>query len=904
MRCFAIITACLMITCVTALAQVGLISPDKPNAFSFSPVEAKFVRLAIYSSAEGQPCIDELEVYDADGKANLALASAGGKASASSCIVGFRIHQVAHLNDGLYGNSHSWIAASDHDQWVQIELPRPAKVAKVIFSRDREGKYRDRLPAELEIQVSMDGKAWRSVYARSMPGMPPRSAGEEGLVRYAFSCEASALSKIQVQPLSNALKQFDEMIQRFAAAGSDVAKERAELAELRRCEKALNAKGSDEAAVSALFVDVRLAKRQLFFRDSDLSAIGKILFVKRHPYRPSHNYSDLLDPSGPPGGAVCVLEIPFSDGRWQPGQAKLTDLFTTSNGVPRDAAASFDARKVYFGYRTAKSDYYHVMVVNAQGGAARQLTDGPFHDFYPCPLPDGGIAMMSTRCKARFLCWRPQAYTLFRMNPDGGDIQPLSYSNLSEWAPSVMTDGRIIWTRSEYLDKGADFGHTLWSIRPDGTHPELVFGNDTRYCYANGREVPGTTEICCTLIAHGGDLNGPIALIDTRKGPYDPGSVTNITPDVAPHFHMDWAQRECFRDPVPISHDKILVSHAPQERFGLYVIDRYGNRELLYMDVAIGSVCPTPLLPTNPPPKFPDSLVLAADGTPGQLLISDVYQGLEPTVARGQVKYIRVCQELRADLLRLPAGDYQADHPDFQDWYASPTHKVTGPNGWPSYVAKADLGIVPVEPDGSANFVAPSGKVLYFEALDENFNELQRMRSVMQLQPGEKRGCVGCHESRSSTPPLRTSLAFHRAPSELQSPPWGAGPVSYEKVVQPVWDAKCISCHDASGKQIDLTGKLDGDKIPASYRTLITRGLVHYFDCTWGQEHVQAAPMTFGTVRSKLWKTLDAGPHDVKLSSEEMRRVKCWIDMNCPLWPDYVHLPDRPSSPYVAKATR
>jgi hypothetical protein len=910
---FAIITACLTITCATALSQLAPISPDKPNAFTFSPVEARFVRLMIYS-ADGQPCIDELEVYDAGGKANLALASAGGKATASSCIAGFAIHQVAHLNDGLYGNSHSWIAASDTDEWAQIELPRAAMVAKVVFSRDREGKYKDRLPAELEIQVSMDGKTWRSVYARSKPGMPPRSAGEEDLLRYAFSLEASAWSKIQVQPLGQALKQFDEMIQRFAAAGTDVAKERAELAELRQREKALSAKDSDQAAGLALLFDARMAKRRLFFRDSDLSAIGKVLFVKRHQYRPSHNYSDLLDPSGPPGGAVCVLEIPFTDGRWQPGQAKLTNLFTTKDGVPRDPAASFDARKVYFGYRTSKNDYFHVMSVNADGsgpsGAGlKQLTDGPFHDFYPCPLPDGGIAVISTRCKARFLCWRPQAYVLFRMNADGGDMQPLSYSNLSEWAPSVMADGRIIWTRSEYLDKGADFGHTLWSIRPDGTHPELVFGNDTRYCYANGREVPGTREICCTLIAHGGDLNGPIAFIDTGKGPYDASAVVNITPDVAPHFHMDWAVHMCFRDPVPISRDKVLVSHAPWNHFCLYVIDRYGNRELLYMDPAIDSMCPTPLRPVNPPPKFPGAEVRAPDGTAGQLLISDVYQGLSPAVARGQVKYIRVCQELRADLIRLPGGGYQADHPDFQDWYASPTHKVQGPNGWPSYVAKADLGTVPVESDGSANFVAPSGKVLYFQALDENFNELQRMRSVMQLQPGEKRGCVGCHEPRSSAPPPSSAspgvcMAFRRPASELQPPPWGAGPVSYEKVVQPVWDAKCVRCHDASGKQIDLTGRLDGDKIPASYRTLISRGLVHYFDCTWGQEHVQAAPMTFGTLKSPLWKTLDAGHHDVKLSSQEMRRVKCWIDMNCPLWPDYVHLPDRPSQPEVAKAAR
>ena len=107
---------------------------------------------------------------------------------------------------------------------------------------------------------------------------------------------------------------------------------------------------------------------------------------------------------------------------------------------------------------------------------------------------------------------------LFRMDADGSNIRPLSFANLSEWTPAVMRDGRIIWTRSEYLDKGADFGHTLWAIRPDGTQPELIFGNNTPNCYINGREVPGTREICCTLFSHGGDHNGPIGLIDRAKG--------------------------------------------------------------------------------------------------------------------------------------------------------------------------------------------------------------------------------------------------------------------------------------------------------------------------------------------------------------------------------------------------
>jgi len=112
--------------------------------------------------------------------------------------------------------------------------------------------------------------------------------------------------------------------------------------------------------------------------------------------------------------------------------------------------------------------------------------------------------------------------------------------------------------------------------------------------------VPGTKEFCCTLISHFGDLNGPIALCDASKGRFNPDAITSITPEVAwPGY---WPTSECFRDPVPIATDYFLVSHAPRDRFALYAIDRYGNREILYIDMTVGSMCPTPLRPVPAPP--------------------------------------------------------------------------------------------------------------------------------------------------------------------------------------------------------------------------------------------------------------------------------------------------------------
>lgn len=878
----------------SAIAVTLVVDPARPNEVIFPPEPARFVRILLLDCQNGQPCIDELEVYGPEGTTNLALARAGAKAAASSCLPGYAIHQVAHLNDGLYGNSHSWIASGTSKEWSQIELLESRLVGKVVFSRDREGRFRDRTPGGIEVRLSIDGVTWKSVARTSdSTQLPEGPLREEDFLRYAFATEEASFRKIDsTEPVRRTLHQMEAMIDRFAARGIEVGREREELARLRQREQGVSA-----VTRAALAFDVRLAKRRLFLREPELAALDRVLFVKRHPYHPSHNYSDIFDPEGAPGGSICVLNVPRGGDRLEPGKASVSTLFESKNGVARDPAVSFDARTIWFGYRTSKKDYFHLWRMNADGSDARQMTEGPFYDYFPCPLPDGGVAFMTTRCKARFLCWRPQAFVLFRMNPDGGDIRPLSYANLSEWTPSIMRDGRLLWMRSEYLDKGANFGHTLWAIHPDGSHPELIFGNDTDNCYAGGREVPGTSEILCTLVSHGGDLNGPIALVDPRQGRFNPKAITSLTPDVPPQYDMNWLRRHCFRDPFPISRDYFLCSHAPVDKFGLYLLDRWGNRELLYLDPDIGSMAPTLLHPTPVPPALSDTL--AAENTPtnqAQLVMADVYRGLEPRVKRGQVKYIRVCQEVRANLRQLANGEYQQDHEPFQDWYATPVHKVNGPKGWPSYVAKADLGLVPVEADGSANFFVPAGKVIYFEALDENFTEVQRMRSVLQLHAGERRSCIGCHEDRMMAPAPANSipLALQRAPSQLQPPPWGAGPFAYEKVVQPVWDAKCVRCHNGKDKdRINLTASLDVHSVPASYRTIIERGWVHYFDWGYAQRHRKAEPLTFGTVKSRLWSVIEAGHYEATLTRNEMQAVKTWIDLNCPLWPDYIFRPER-----------
>jgi cytochrome c553 len=136
------------------------------NVEDFPAVATKFVRFTILKTRdESEPCIDELEIYAAGGEENLAAASRGGKATASSVLPGNQFHRVEHLNDEKYGNERSWISNERGGGWAQIELAQAADISRVVWSRDnvQTPRYNDRLAVEYRIEVSRDGVKWRTV---------------------------------------------------------------------------------------------------------------------------------------------------------------------------------------------------------------------------------------------------------------------------------------------------------------------------------------------------------------------------------------------------------------------------------------------------------------------------------------------------------------------------------------------------------------------------------------------------------------------------------------------------------------------------------------------------------------------------------------------------------------------
>jgi len=212
--------------------------------------------------------------------------------------------------------------------------------------------------------------------------------------------------------------------------------------------------------------------------------------------------------------------------------------------------------------------------------------------------------------------------------------------------------------------------------------------------------------------------------------------------------------------------------------------------------------------------------------------------------------------------------------------------------------ARAVLGTVPVESDGSAHFEAPPGKLIYFQALDSRGMAVQSMRSATYVHPGERLTCQGCHEEKHSPPsmPVDLPLALRRAPSKLQPDADGSNPFNYVRLVQPVLDRNCVSCHQEK-EALDLTGAIEYVPCPRdkhkqvcytrSYNNLAAAyGFYLHAHSSWlfgsspASGPSRTIPGQFGARASKLLEYLDPSHYGVDLSEKDFHRVVLWLDCN------------------------
>ena len=155
------------------------------NIERIDPVLARKLRFTIKACNSAEPCIDELEVYTAEpGSRNIALASVGTKARASSVYPNSELHRLEHINDGRHGNSRSWISNEPGRGWVELEFSETVMINRIIWGRDREQKFTDRLATDYRIEVDTGSNDWRLV-ASSLDRLPYKPGSKQAAPSYA-----------------------------------------------------------------------------------------------------------------------------------------------------------------------------------------------------------------------------------------------------------------------------------------------------------------------------------------------------------------------------------------------------------------------------------------------------------------------------------------------------------------------------------------------------------------------------------------------------------------------------------------------------------------------------------------------------------------------------------------------
>ena len=670
--------------------------------------------------------------------------------------------------------------------------------------------------------------------------------------------------------------------------------------------------------------------------------IEKFIVIKRFEIEASHVYTYHYE-GFRPGGGLYLFDV--AELKENPS-AEGTLLVPTPTGQILDADLSHDGRTILFSWRKQQSEPYHIWSIDVDGNGLKQLTSGPWHDYNACWLPDGDIAFLSSRSPQFAYCWNAPVGILHRMKPDGSGLIQLSANYLNDFTPYVLEDGRIIYGRWEYVDKPAIPIQSLWTIHPDGTNLQVFYGNRvlSPATFMEAKPMPGTMQVVCTMTGHNGPTRGAIGIIDRRLGVNAQEAIRNITPEIpvdqVDHGDGNIWPKQIYSCPYPLDDERFLVSAR-----GPLLIRTYDLVEGTDQPIAVATLLFRPedgmqyfnALPVRARTVPPIVGSLLNDDPQGgeasredfaTIFLQNVYQGLGPYVNRGEVAAIRIVREMQKTV-RI--------EPHLRSFgFQFPTISCGA-----TYAGKMVLGDVPVDEDGSAYFKVGAGTMrelegfgekmarkepgdlpelvpttgpIYFIALDHEGRGIQRMRSFTHLMPGEEQSCVGCHESRLSSPLAKDHHArtLHVEPSTPVLPDWAdtktyapertsfSPGFDYVRLIQPIWDQYCVDCHNPhdAPKGIDLTGGFT-EYFNVSYDVLASEKqdrngspYVSWIPTYNGDEQniLHIEPKTWGAYASPLAELIRSGHPDengekrFEMDDASRRKIFAWIDLNVPYY--------------------
>ena len=739
-------------------------------------------------------------------------------------------------------------------------------------------------------------------------------------VRHLFLRNQTVTPDTMVADLSEALARSEQMLKAGMGRDKEFVQTCQAVARLRDQLKAAADKDCQK-----LWLQARLLWRQAVLRQQGVD-FNQVLLYTRHSFHHKPNVCGMMTPwSHKPGGDILLVTVkdgkatPVTQGKLGPGHFQGMDLGYEADKIVFSFAAQpvwpvFPDNKYLTKWPEANTnnDNYayeyretmeplHLYEIELKSRKITCLTDHNYwSDTEPVYLPSGEIVFSSDRSGHTPSCDGTNNdlsdQNLHILTADRKLIRRLAKHKDIDMTPRVLPNGLIAYLRWEYQERNFMDIHSVWTIKPDGSMADALFKQHLHQPYGV-RQATGIgdgTRMIAVATGHHCLPQGPLVLLNPAAGINNPEGLEVLTqgmrineggvPGKPP---KEGGRREVdgfYTDPIALSPTCYMASYAfmsPTARrywhnfgdvdsngYALYLVDIYGNKELLYRDPFMGVYGAQPLRPRQKPPV----LTGTTDRTKNYATcaIPDVYKGMEQEgVTRGTIKYIRISEALPWPLLPREGAKRWA-----QGW----TNQDKDATRWcPVRV----LGIVPVAADGSAYFKVPisDNASVYFQALDKDFMEVRRMRSSVSFAPGEQRSCNGCHETRNTTEVANSGVALTGKPAEPVPPVWGdRKPMDFSRDIQPLFTRHCASCHGGEKPKAGFDFS-EGKTI----RTVRDNKLVVLANAFKGDGSI-SKPYQFGSPVSRLTKAIrnDAHQKAVKLSPGEWLSLVTWVDANTP----------------------
>ncbi len=794
--------------------------------------------------------------------------------------------------------------------WRQIERAFPTEAGWMRRDAPRGGHVAwFRSTGKVDVETAMIDRALRDVgpggenLRKELDGLRKAKVASDDprwLTLYVQACRfRQGLADLKGIDLGPIRLVVQDLAKTFPKAYRDGAKY---LARVDECEKRLAAlrqalSRGDVAAAAQVpaFAEAVVSLRCEVLLANPLLDFDKLLLVKRRADRhglPQNWQGNCAIPRTGYDNEIATLS-PVS-----PKGTLSTFLKPKGTRFIGDVDLHFDADRMLFSM-PGTHGRWQIWEVKADGTGLRQVTPGEHPDvdnYDACYLPDGRIIFGSTRCFQGIPCvgGSNTVANLCIMDADGGNIRQLCFDQDHNWCPTVLNNGRVIYSRWEYADTPHYFDRLLFHMNPDGTEQMEYYGSNSYWPNSTfyARPIPGHPTRVVAIISghHGVPRMGELMIFDPAKGRHEadgvvqriPGYRKPVEPLIRDQLvNASWPR---FLHPYPLGGPDgrgagkyFLVScqPTPASSWGVYLVDVFDNMLLLKDVPGYALFEPVPFRKTATPPVIPDKVKL--DRRDAVVYLADVYfgDGLKD-VPRGTVKRLRV----------------------IEFHYAYPKmggHIHVGVEG--AWDVHRILGTVPVFEDGSAVFRVPANTPIAVQPLDGEGKAVQLMRSWFTAMPGEVLSCVGCHEHQNATPPIRQTLAATHTPSDID--PW-YGPArgfSFKREVQPVLDKYCVGCHDGherpGGKRmLDLRAK---DKNGWSNFTPSYLALHPYVRRPGPESDYHLPnPMEWHVGTSELMQMMAKGHHGVKLDPEALDRLITWIDLNVPdhgTWHEHRKIP-------------